>query len=69
MGILGILTCEILELEFAELLAADKEVGRITVLENDRLRQNGLPLMRPWQTAVDEYVRGFQGTSGIGRKD
>ena len=36
MGILGILTCEILELEFAELLAADKDVGRITVLENER---------------------------------
>jgi hypothetical protein len=36
MGVLGILTCEILELEFAELLAADKDVGRITVLENER---------------------------------
>jgi len=36
MGILGILTCEILELEFARLLAADKEVGRITVLEDKR---------------------------------
>lgn len=36
MGILGILTCEILELEFAELLAADKDVGRITVLEDER---------------------------------
>ncbi len=34
MGILGILTCEILELEFADLLARDKEVGRITVLED-----------------------------------
>jgi hypothetical protein len=36
MGILGILTCEILELEFAELLAADKDVNRITVLEDER---------------------------------
>jgi hypothetical protein len=36
MAILGVLTCEILELEFAELLAADKEVGRITVLEDER---------------------------------
>ena len=35
MGILGILTCEILELEFAELLAADKDLGRITVLEDE----------------------------------
>ena len=36
MGILGILTCEILELEFAGLLAKDKEVSRITVLEDQR---------------------------------
>jgi hypothetical protein len=36
MAILGILTCEILELEFARLLAADKEVSRITVLEDER---------------------------------
>jgi len=36
MGILGILTCEILELEFARLLATDKEVSRITVLEDER---------------------------------
>ena len=36
MGVLGILTCEILELEFARLLAADKEVSRITVLEDER---------------------------------
>ena len=34
MGILGILTCEILELEFAYLLNADKDISRITVLEN-----------------------------------
>jgi hypothetical protein len=36
MGILGILTCEILELEFADLIGRDKDVGRITVLENKR---------------------------------
>ncbi|MGD8472461.1 MAG: DUF1638 domain-containing protein [Desulfobacterales bacterium] len=36
MGVLGILTCEILELEFARLLATDKEVGCITVLEDKR---------------------------------
>ena len=36
MSILGVLTCEILELEFAELLATDKDVGRITVVENER---------------------------------
>lgn len=36
MGILGILTCEILELEFARLLATDTEVRRVTVLEDKR---------------------------------
>jgi hypothetical protein len=36
MPIVGILTCEILELEFARLLAADKEVSRITVVEDER---------------------------------
>ena len=35
MAILGVLTCEILELEFARLLAADKDVSRITVLEDE----------------------------------
>jgi hypothetical protein len=35
MPVLGILTCEILELEFSHLLAADPEVGSITVLKND----------------------------------
>lgn len=34
MGIIGILTCEILELEFAYLLARDSDVARITVLED-----------------------------------
>jgi hypothetical protein len=36
MGTIGILTCEILELEFARLLAADKDVSRVTVLEDER---------------------------------
>ncbi len=36
MAILGILTCEILELEFAYLLNSDKDIARISVLENDR---------------------------------
>ena len=36
MGTLGILTCEILELEFAHLLKTDKDIDRITVLENSR---------------------------------
>ena len=36
MSVLGILTCEILELEFAYLLNTDKDITRITVLENSR---------------------------------
>jgi hypothetical protein len=36
VAILGIITCEILELEFAHLLKIDKDIGRITVLENER---------------------------------
>ncbi len=36
MSVLGILTCEILELEFAHLLRSDKDVQRITVLEDER---------------------------------
>lgn len=34
MGVLGILTCEILELEFAYLLANDTQITQITVLED-----------------------------------
>jgi hypothetical protein len=36
MAVLGILTCEILELEFAHLLATDPEVALVTVLEDSR---------------------------------
>jgi hypothetical protein len=36
MAVLGVLTCEILELEFAHLLVKDPEVARITVLEDSR---------------------------------
>ena len=39
MSILGILTCEILELEFAHLINSDRDVERITVLENDRSKR------------------------------
>jgi hypothetical protein len=34
MPLLGVITCEILELEFAFLLAGDTDIARITVLEN-----------------------------------
>ena len=53
MPVLGILTCEILELEFAYLLARDSELARITVLEDDRstrlirvLQLNGIENLR-----------------------
>jgi len=36
MSVLGILTCEILELEFAYLLNSDQDIARITVLDNSR---------------------------------
>jgi hypothetical protein len=36
VAILGIITCEILELEFAHLLKIDEDIDRITVLENER---------------------------------
>ncbi|MBN2319701.1 MAG: dTDP-4-dehydrorhamnose reductase [Acidobacteria bacterium] len=39
-----------------------------SVLENDRLKRDGLPLMRPWQNAVKEYVRGLLEFSGGGRE-
>jgi hypothetical protein len=34
MAVIGVLTCEILELEFAHLLARDPDVARVTVLED-----------------------------------
>lgn len=34
MAVIGIITCEILELEFARLLGADSEVARVSVLED-----------------------------------
>ena len=34
MGVLGVLTCEILELEFGHLLSTDSEVARVTVVED-----------------------------------
>ncbi|NOQ22514.1 MAG: DUF1638 domain-containing protein [Candidatus Aegiribacteria sp.] len=36
MGVIGIITCEVLELEFAHLLCADPDLSRITVLEDIR---------------------------------
>lgn len=53
MSVLGILTCEILELEFAYLQARDPDLARITVLEDDQsarligaLQSNGIENLR-----------------------
>jgi dTDP-4-dehydrorhamnose reductase len=35
-----------------------------SVLENARLKREGLPLMRPWQEAVAEYVKTYLSTGG-----
>lgn len=34
MAVIGVMTCEVLELEFARLLGEDAEIGRVSVLEN-----------------------------------
>jgi hypothetical protein len=39
MAVIGIITCEIFELEFAKLLNEDSDVSRITVLEDDNSEQ------------------------------
>lgn len=36
MGVIGILTCEVLEQEFAYLLANDKQIGRVSVLKDTK---------------------------------
>ena len=46
MAILGVLTCEILELEFADLIGRDSAVGRITVLE-DKRSENLIAALEP----------------------
>lgn len=39
MGVLGVITCEILELEFAHLLVTDRELSRITILSDEWSRR------------------------------
>jgi hypothetical protein len=53
MPVLGILTCEILELEFAHLLRSDPEIRKITVVEDEYsaelirlLANDGLPIQK-----------------------
>lgn len=76
MAVLGVLTCEILELEFAHILAADPDVARITVLDDafsvrfvEALRAAGarqiqvVPLLKkftPSDDALEVVVRVLQ---------
>lgn len=39
MAVIGIMTCEVLELEFATILGSDAEIGRVSVLENRQSSQ------------------------------
>ncbi|MBI5582824.1 MAG: DUF1638 domain-containing protein [Deltaproteobacteria bacterium] len=64
MPVLGILTCEILELEFAHLLRSDSEIRKITVIEDDYsaelirlLAKEDLPLDRIKKS--EDFVRGL----------
>ncbi len=62
MAVIGIITCEILELEFAQLLGADSEVGRVSVLE-DRWSERLIALLeaRPMCDLQRlPHVRSFQ---------
>ena len=36
MNVLGVLVCEVLEFEFAHLLATDSEIARVTVVNDPR---------------------------------
>jgi hypothetical protein len=36
VAVLGVITCEILELEFGHLLSTDEDLGRVTVLQDER---------------------------------
>lgn len=69
MAVLGVLTCEILELEFAHILAADPDVARITVLDNafsarfvEALREAGsrqvqvVPLLESFTPAASDTL-------------
>ncbi len=52
MGIIGIITCEIMEMEFAYLLTSDPYVKRISVLENIKSKR----LIEMLETQSEKYV-------------
>jgi len=39
MAVIGILTCQIFELEWAELLSADPDIAQITIIENEKSKR------------------------------
>jgi hypothetical protein len=53
MAVLGIITCEVLELEFARLLGEDREVRRITILEDSHSKR----LIELLETRRIEHLR------------
>jgi len=61
MPVLGILTCEILELEFASLLAKDPDLTRITVLEED----TSTGLIKALQSNRGKNVHGISKTEAF----
>ena len=72
MPALGILTCEILELEFAHLLISDPEISRVTVVEEDYsqaltalLEESGLRPRRIKGSAMKENIEEFNRMFGF----
>ena len=61
MSVLGIITCEILELEFAHILGKDSELGLITILEDSRSARmiEALESMRIRNLRRIPHIRGF----------
>ena len=67
MSVLGIVTCEILELEFAHLLNHDPELSRVTVLDDSRserligtLESNGMENLKRIPR-VNEFTQNSKG--------
>ena len=62
MGILGILTCEILELEFAHLLNEDSEIAQVAILEDARSTRmiEILEALKPQQILRQHDLESFR---------
>ena len=66
MAVLGLITCEILELECAHLLSTDADVAGVTVVEDthaagfiEALEASGRykPRLIPWMCGFSPYLR------------